>query len=55
MIDGMALGTGPFIENVFGWCRERFSEGRKSGARKLKGITTTLRTLRDLRVDPPPP
>ena len=52
LIDGMALGTGPFIENVFGWCRERFSEGRKSGARKLKGVTTPLRTLRDLRKDP---
>ncbi len=54
LIDGMALGTGPFIENIFGWCRELFSEKRKSGARKLKGIKTSLRTLRDLKVDPPP-
>ena len=49
MIDGMALGTEPFVENIFGWCRERFSEGRKSGARKLRGIATPLRTMRDLR------
>jgi hypothetical protein len=51
MIDGMALGSAPFIENIFGWCRERFSERRKSGARKLRGVTTPLRTLRDLRPD----
>jgi REP element-mobilizing transposase RayT len=54
MIDGMALGTGSFIESIFGWCRDRFSERRKSGARKLKGIQTPLRTLRDLKVDRPP-
>jgi REP element-mobilizing transposase RayT len=54
LIDGVALGTGPFIENIFGWYRDRFSEGRKSGARKLKGMRTSLRTLRDLKVDPPP-
>ena len=51
LIDGVALGTGPFIENIFGWYRDRFSEGRKSGARKLKGLRSPLRTLRDLRPD----
>ena len=54
MIDGMALGSRPFIENIFAWCRDRFSEKRKSGARKLKGLAGTLRTLRDLKVEPPP-
>jgi REP element-mobilizing transposase RayT len=54
MIDGMALGTGPFIESIFGWCRDRFSARRKSGARKLKGFQTSLRTMRDLKVEPPP-
>jgi hypothetical protein len=53
MIDGMALGSGPFVENIFGWCRGWFSEKRKSGARKLRNINTPLRTLRDLRADPP--
>jgi REP element-mobilizing transposase RayT len=50
--DGMALGTEPFVESIFTRCRNLFSEGRKSGARKLRGITTTLRTLRDLRKRP---
>jgi hypothetical protein len=35
MIDGMALGSGPFIENIFGWCRGLFSEKRKSGGRRF--------------------
>ena len=56
LIDGMALGTEPFIENIFGWCRGLFSEKRKSGARKLRNIKTPLRTLRDLRdLRPDPP
>jgi hypothetical protein len=50
-IDGVALGTGPFVERIFGWCRKWFSEKRKSGARKLRGIDTPLRTLRDLGSD----
>lgn len=49
MVEGMALGTGPFIEKIFGWCRGRFSAGRKSGARKIKRMRTALRTMRDLR------
>jgi len=48
LVDGMALGTGPFVENIFRWCRGLFGEKRKSGARKLRGIDTPLRTLRDL-------
>ena len=48
LVDGMALGTGPFVENIFCWCRDRFGEKRKSGARKLRGVDTPLRTLRDL-------
>ena len=53
MIDGLVLGTGPFVENIFGWCRGWFSEQRKSGARRLHNVDTPLRTLRDLRPDPP--
>jgi len=53
MVDGMALGSGPFVEDIFAWCRGLFSEKRKSGARKLRNIQTPLRTLRDLRPDPP--
>ena len=53
MIDGVALGSGVFVETIFGWCRGRFGENRKTGARKMKGIDTSLRTMRDLRPDPP--
>ena len=53
MIDGMALGSGPFVENIFGWCRGLFGEIRTSGARKLRNIDSPLRTLRDLNPIPP--
>ena len=52
MSDGAALGTKPFVESIFHWRRDLFSEARKSGARILRGIATPLRTLRDLRTRP---
>ncbi len=52
MTDGAALGTKPFVERIFHWRRDLFSEARKSGARILRGIATPLRTLRDLRTRP---
>ncbi len=52
LIDGMVLGTGPFVENIFCWCRSLFGEKRKTGARKLRGINTPLRTMRDLASAP---
>ena len=56
LADGMALGSAAFIESIFSWCRERFGAKRKSGARKLRGIETPLRTLRDLgKVSSGPP
>ena len=54
-IDGLALGTQGFIETLFRLTRERFGEGRESGARKLRNIDTSLRTFRDLQDDPGAP
>jgi len=53
MIDGVALGSGGFVEGIFAWCRDRFGEKRRTGARKLRNIDSPLRTLRDLRTEPP--
>ena len=52
LIDGVALGSGPFVESVFGWCRRRFGPRRKTGARKLRNVDTSLRTMRDLQDRP---
>ena len=45
------LGTEEFVDRIFGLKRDRFPEGRKDGARKLRGAVdwSTLRSLRDLR------
>ena len=48
MADGMALGSGVFVENIFRWSRRRFGKKRRTGARLLRGVATPLRTLRDL-------
>ena len=51
-IDGLAIGSQRFINQVFGLTRARFGPKRTSGARKLRRIDTALRSLRDLRTDP---
>ena len=51
-VDGLAIGSSSFINQVFGMTRERFGRERRSGPRKLRQIDTTLRTLRDLKRDP---
>jgi putative transposase len=48
-VDGLAIGSKRFIDQVFGLSRGRFGEKRRSGARKLRRIDTPLRTLRDLQ------
>ena len=55
--DGVAVGREAFLESVFGVLRERFSEGRESGARRMRGGEGwgELRTLRALRVNPVEP
>ena len=50
--DGLAIGSSRFVERVFEAKREIFSEGRQSGARRLRGGGWgELRGARALRVD----
>jgi hypothetical protein len=48
-VDGAAIGGKAFLEEVFRANRGRFSAQRKSGARKIRGCNTSLRSLRDLQ------
>jgi hypothetical protein len=48
-VDGTAIGTREFLEEVFRAAPERFGPRRRSGARKIRGCDTPLRALRDLR------
>ena len=49
--DGVALGSRGFVEGVFGRFRGHFSLGRKTGARRMRGLEPELFTVRALRVD----
>ena len=48
-VDGTAIGSKAFLEEVFQRSRERFGPARTSGARKLRGCASPLHSLRDLR------
>jgi hypothetical protein len=52
--DGAVIGSKAFVNEVFAAARERFSEKRKDGARKLRGngaaAAGELWSVRDLRV-----
>jgi REP element-mobilizing transposase RayT len=48
-VDGTAIGTREFLEEVFRAAPERFGPRRKSGALKIRGCDTPLRALRDLQ------
>ena len=48
-VEGAAIGSEGFLEEVFLEARSRFGIRRKSGARKIRGCETELRALRDLR------
>jgi hypothetical protein len=52
--DGAVIGSKSFVNEAFDAARERFSENRKDGARKVRGIgkgaSGTLWSVRDLRV-----
>jgi putative transposase len=50
--DGLVLGSKEFVEGMFRERRGWFGAGRKSGARKMRGLAGgELFTVRDLRVD----
>ncbi|MFK7849333.1 MAG: hypothetical protein AB8D78_00005, partial [Akkermansiaceae bacterium] len=52
--DGSVIGSQRFVNDAFDASRERFSERRKDGARKLRGngkaAAGVLWSMRDLRV-----
>jgi putative transposase len=53
--DGAVIGSKEFVNEAFAGARERFSNRRKDGARRMRGSGTaaagTLWSMRDLRVD----
>ena len=57
--DGAVIGSREFVNHFFDAARERFSQKRKDGARRMRGMATgaanALWTLRDLRKDIPLP
>jgi REP element-mobilizing transposase RayT len=48
-VDGMAIGSREFLEELFRATPERFGPRRRSGARTIRGCETPLCALRDLR------
>jgi hypothetical protein len=52
-VDGAAVGSRSFVEELFSLCRGRFGPKRKSGARRMRGraagAADLLWTARDLR------
>ncbi len=53
--DGAVIGSKSFVDEAFANARERFSEKRKDGARRMRGsgkaAAGVLWSVRDLRVD----
>lgn len=47
--DGLVFGSEDFVNRVFLLSRDFFGPKRKSGARKIRGINTELRAMRDLQ------
>ena len=52
--DGVVIGSNAFVNEAFAAARERFTPGRKDGARRMRGsgqaTAGVLWSLRDLRV-----
>jgi hypothetical protein len=49
--DGLVLGSREFVESVFQAYRLRFGLKRKTGARRMRGVSSDLYVLRDLKRD----
>jgi putative transposase len=48
-VDGLVIGSKSFVNEVFVMMRGYFGAKRQDGARKMRGVETTLHTMRDLR------
>ena len=51
-MDGVAIGSEGFINHLFILMRENFGPKRKTGARRMRGVKSSLCTLRDLQKKP---
>jgi hypothetical protein len=49
LADGLVIGSRGFVNGVFGMMRGYFGAKRRSGARPMRGVETSLCTMRDLR------
>ena len=49
--DGLVVGGAGFVEGVYALTRDYFGGKRRSGARRMAGVDTELRTMRNLRKD----
>jgi len=50
-VDGLVIGSASFVNQVFAWSRGYFGKTRRSGTRRMRGVETTLCTMRDLQKD----
>lgn len=50
-LDGLVIGRKAFVNHVFAMTRWYFGEKRKSGARRMRRVVTSLYTMRDLQKD----
>ncbi len=51
-LDGLVIGSESFVNRAFLLTRGYFGTARRSGARKMWRIESTLRTMRDLKKEP---
>ena len=49
--DGLVIGSASFVDRAWWLTKGYFGEARKSGARRLRGVDSPLRSLRDLHAD----
>jgi len=50
-VNGLVVGAAGFVNHTFRLTRDRFGPKRKDGARKMRGVTTTLCSMRNLQME----
>ena len=51
-VDGLVIGSQAFVDQTFRLTRDRFGPNRQDGGRKIRGLQTELRSMRDLGMPP---
>ena len=49
-VDGMVIGSAGFVDRAFRWTRDRFGPQRRDGARRIRGVATELRSMRECEI-----